>query len=222
MEDKTNKIVKELWIFLFLTEAYGRATPDDLMLLTHINSRRTLERYICDLRDCGLMNIQYDRRAKRYYYEKDQPAFNTAVTGRKRAHLLRLRRLVELIYALRAVDYGEHLDYLDNLAEYMSIKKEEKKDSETKELKLLYKKSISEYGEYNKHLHGDIKKIYYETCEELRNTLGEDICPEITYNKNERTRQRDFKTLRQIPGVNLYYDKNIKTYVYTINFDDLI
>ncbi len=200
---KRSKMTRQLSIYYMLIE-YTLLSPKELMMETGITNRRMLERDLKDLRDCGLINAQYDRRMKRYYFE--DVSFDESVDGPRRAHLLRLYRLGTLIRELSQNEYSSIEDYEEALKKYQTLKKEAKENTKTGQKDFVKRKEkLQEAAEdvalnkdfINKY---DLVKEYYE------------LFPE----SNERTRQRDFKEINLIPNFRLYYDKRLKNHIYYI------
>ncbi len=209
---KLSKMTRQLKLYYLLylhtTGERRTANPKDLMLELQITSRRMLERDFKDIRDSGLLNAKYDRKDKRYYFEK--ASLDKTVEGPRKAHLLRLFRLGTLISKLSMTDYFDIECYEDALKEYQDIKTEMKvhpptspEDREDMKEELENAKIfVNDWGE-NLREH-NLTKEYYE------------LFPE----SNERTRQRDFKEINNIPNFHLYYDKRVRNHIYYV-YDDI-
>ena len=66
--------------------------------------RRMIQRDLKDLKDAGLVSVNYVRKAQGYVKEKQRPKFNEDTEPRRKAHLKRLNRLGRLMSGLENAD----------------------------------------------------------------------------------------------------------------------
>ncbi len=64
------------------------------------SGRRTIQRDLRDLKDAGLVSVNYVRKAQGYVKEKQRPKFNEDTEPRRKAHLKRLNRIGRLMSEL--------------------------------------------------------------------------------------------------------------------------
>jgi len=64
------------------------------------SGRRTIQRDLRDLKDAGLVSVNYVRKAQGYVKEKQRPEFNEETEPRRKAHLKRLNRIGRLMIEL--------------------------------------------------------------------------------------------------------------------------
>lgn len=126
-DENFSKIIRQVRLFYSITALtepglFIRVTANDLMTEAGIKSRRTFERDLADLRDSGVVNVVYDRHEKKngnkiklYHCE-----FNESVTGSRRARLIHLNRLCNVLYCLDGTlidDYYNELDKMNDCLE---------------------------------------------------------------------------------------------------------
>lgn len=196
MRPKTTSIPRlprQICILYFLEVYYenGKLTPGNLKKEVETAFRckdnnynismRTIERDIKELRDCGLTAKYYDYKYDSYMNGEPCAIDLNNYSKRKRANLLRLKRLGNVFFKLPSLDPYDYYDYIEEIAE------------------------IKDYD--------DLKKKYYEICSM--------VDPSITPEKSERTRQRDFKIINEIPFMHIKYLRRIRNYIFTINPDEL-
>ncbi len=160
-------------------------------------SQRMLQRDLRDLRDCGLINVKYNK-ARDMYIRLEASAFDETAEGRHFQHLRRLYRLGTLISKLSRV-YQSEIDRYESLVQelndYIEFSQEDPETFPPEDINEMRENTESEYPYFP-----NLKSEYY--------TLFPD--------SNERTRQRDFKELRDA-GFDIDYNKKYKAYVYLIN-----
>ena len=185
---KTPKTIRQLKLLIYIatTTYHG---PGDLTLHFGI-SRRMLQRDLKDLRDAGVMQVEYEKRHKNYDESFIDTGLDETATGRRRQHLLRLRRLSTLFLHMERTDVYALEEYESALEEYLSIKEYMKEDPETFPPGSLGKPPKTPVLE-------DIIASYYS------------LFPD----SNERMRQRDFKALCDA-GLNIYYDHRYRAVIF--------
>ncbi len=195
--EKTSKMNRQLRMYLNIlnTEFHG---PKDLMRRFEIGLR-TLQRDLADFRDAGVMTLKHDKAHENFVVEETQPAFNEKVTGRRREHLVRLRRLTTIIDKIDVTNYYE----LDE-----------------------YKSAIENYEYYRDDLMVDDPETFPpdELGDPPKRPDFEDIggmykalFPEVT----RRTRERDFNELTKA-GYPIRYYRKYQVYVCegAVDYDD--
>ncbi len=157
-------------------------------------SQRMLQRDLKDLRDCGLISLKYNR-ARNMYIQSGEPVFDENAGERRRQHLRRLYRLGTLIDNLTRT-YCSELDQYESLVQeledFIEFSKEDPETFTPEDIAELRRKLLDEYPEFP-----DLKAEYHL------------LFPD----SSERTRQRDFKELREA-GFDLYYDPVYRTYIF--------
>lgn len=128
-------------------------------------------------------------------------------------HLIRLKRIGTILSAIpetvEEFEYGMYLDALNNYTELLNqIKKNPalKRDSDISEELDERQKYYLDAADYIEKR--DLKSEYYEILSSL---YGKKISETPA---NERTRQRDSAEINNIPWIHLYYDKNIRKYIF--------
>lgn len=82
--------------------------------------KKMLQRDIRTLTDAGLIRVAYSRKEKAYLHCAEKPEFDESAKGKRRAHLLKLRRIATLMTEL----YTESDSYYENDGDdYFSCKK---------------------------------------------------------------------------------------------------
>jgi predicted DNA-binding transcriptional regulator YafY len=185
-EKNSDKIIRQLQMYDYITSTKYHG-PTEIMSEFPV-SESTLQRDIKDLRDSGLINLQYDRE-KDNYKEIKNLGFNENIQGRRRQHLIRLNRIGNLMVSLTQTDLKELESYELLCEEYEYVLEHPEEfpadviyDNEYPELPAL----------------ADLKAEYYE----------------LFPNSSERTRQRDFNALRDA-GYVLIYIKEYHNYIFT-------
>ncbi len=198
---KVSKMTRQLYLYDSVSAvptmeeiAYGAIVgPDDLMRSFGI-SRRMLQRDLKDLRDSGLINVRYFKAGDRYI-DKGDAKFNDDTNERRRQHLKRLHRLGTLIHSLSMTPVSEIDDYesgIREFEEYVELTKEDPVTFPPEDIEMMREFYIHEPPEFY-----DLKSEYYA------------LFPD----SNERTRQRDFKALREA-GYLIYYSSKYKTFIF--------
>ncbi len=163
-------------------------------------SQRMLQRDLKDLRDCGLINVKYNK-ARDMYIKSEDPIFDESAKGRHLQHLRRLYRLGTLISKLSRV-YQNEIDHYESLVQelndYIEFSQEDPETFPPEDIDEMRENVESEYPYFP-----NLKSEYYA------------LFPD----SNERTRQRDFKELRDA-GFDISYSAEYKTTIYLV--DDVI
>ena len=167
-------------------------SPIELMEIFGI-TRRMLQRDLKDIRDCGLINVKYDKSQNRYILDGGA-VFDDSASPRRRQHLLRLYRIGTLIKTLPQIDIEALQSYEGRLEEFNEFLEETKGDPDTTPESIEAVRSFMIPDEVDLP---DIKEVYY--------TLFPD--------SNERTRQRDFEEMNRA-GFRIYYSRKHKTFIY--------
>ena len=161
-------------------------------------SQRMLQRDLKDLRDCGLINVKYNK-SRDMYIKSEDSAFDEAAEGRHLQHLQRLYRLGTLISKLSRV-YQSEIDHYETLVQelndYIEFSQEDPETFPPEDINEMRENVESEYPCFP-----NLKSEYYA------------LFPD----SNERTRQRDFKELRDA-GFDLNYSSKYKTHIWR-NYD---
>lgn len=188
------KMARQLQIYNCIESIRNNAvySPTELMDIFKI-SRRMLQRDLKDIRDCGLINVNYDKSQDRYILDEDI-AFDDSASPRRRQHLLRLYRIGTLIKTLPQVDIEALHSYEDRLEEFNEFVEETKYDPDTTPKSIEAVRSFMIPDEVDLP---DIKEKYYA------------LFPD----SNERTRQRDFKEMNRA-GFNIYYSRKHKAFIF--------
>ena len=163
-------------------------------------SQRMLQRDLRDLRDCGLINVKYNK-ARDMYIRLEASAFDETAEGRHFQHLRRLYRLGTLLSKLSRV-YKSEIDRYESLVQelndYIEFSQEDPDTFPSEDIDEMRENVESEYPYFP-----NLKSEYYA------------LFPD----SNERTRQRDFKELRDA-GFDISYSAEYKTTIYLV--DDVI
>ena len=185
--EKISKMTRQLKLYyqLISSRIIG---PGDIMSCFGI-SRRMLQRDLKDLRDCGLINVKYDRRQDSYTSAGDA-IFDESAKERRKHHLIRLYRIGTLIRKLSQTDMDELHLYESLLEEYIESVRESREDPEQ-----FPPDEIPDKPERPDL--ADIKAEYYS----------------LFPNSNERTRQRDFEEMNRA-GFRIYYNRKLKSFIY--------
>lgn len=167
--------------------------PTDIMSGFGI-TRRMLQRDLKDLRDCGLINVKYDRKQDQYL-QVDNTEFDNSASVRRKQHLIRLHRIGALILKLSKTDPEELHTYETALEEYDFALQESLGDPVANPPEYIPDKPESLDLP-------DIKSEYYA----------------LFPNSNERTRQRDFEEMNRA-GFNIYYSRKYKSFIYEYQYN---
>ncbi len=192
-EQKTSKMTRQLRLFHYIVyhEIYS---PRDLMKLFGYGSHRTLQRDLDDLRDSGMANMIYNRKED-CYINKTGAVLDETSPARRLQHLKKLNRLCTIIRVFEPTEFEDEVNsYHDNrISEYEDLLEYYLECKKTPE-------GIKEYGvpfePPERPDVPDFKAEYYK------------LFPE----SNERTRQRDFKELKEA-GFVIEYHSLSKLYV---------
>ena len=191
---RISKITRQLQLYDTVISIKNDAiySPAELMETFDI-SLRMLQRDLKDLRDCGLINLKYNRAENRYVIAGDSVFDENAGVQRKH-HLIRLYRIGTLIHSLSCIDPNELERYEWGLNEYNEYLKEAEADPDNNSpediegMREFYVPDIE---------FSNLKSEYYE------------LFPE----SNERTRQRDFREMCRA-GFEIYYSRKYHTFIY--------
>ncbi|MCR5686178.1 MAG: hypothetical protein K6G81_12335 [Lachnospiraceae bacterium] len=156
-------------------------------------SLRMLQRDLKDLRDCGLINAKYVKKKNRYFKVKDKE-MPEDIPARRMQHLLRLYRIGTLINDLSRTPSSLIENYesaMISFNEFIEMAEEDPENFTAEDIEIEREFLPDPPPVY------DLKTEYY--------TLFPD--------SNERTRQRDFKELRDA-GFELYYSKEYGAYIF--------
>ena len=183
-----SKMTRQLMLYRNICQTYYHG-PEDLMRRFGI-SRHMLQRDLKDLRDSGSLQLKLDKKEKNYV-DSDEPAlFDESAAGRRRQHLIRLKRLTTLIDQLERTDMDKLENYESALDEYISYQEYMAEDPEAFSPEdLIDPPAMPALA--------DIKASYYS------------LFPE----SNERIRQRDFKALNAA-GYNIYYSHKYRSIIF--------
>ena len=188
MEEQTrSKMTRQLQIYYLLTTS-KIIGPNDIMNTFGI-TRRMLQRDLKDLRDCGLINVKYDRASDNYIIAGDA-VFDETAKDRRKQHLIRLYRIGSLIHQLGKVSSDGIRIYETILEEYELSVQDSLSDP--------INNPPEDVPDKPEPLDlPDIKGKYYE------------LFPD----SNERTRQRDFEEMNRA-GFNIYYSRRHKAFIF--------
>ena len=151
--------------------------------------RKTQQRDLKDLRDCGLINVKYDRASDNYIIAGDA-VFDETAKDRRKQHLIRLYRIGSLIHQLGKVSSDGIRIYETILEEYELSVQDSLSDP--------INNPPEDVPDKPEPLDlPDIKGKYYE------------LFPD----SNERTRQRDFEEMNRA-GFNIYYSRRHKAFIF--------
>lgn len=204
---KLPKMTRQLLIFDLIKDVpYPKKSslgtiigPSELMKKFGIPIR-TLQRDLKDLRDSGLINVRYNKSGDRYLESDKKPVFDESVGERRKQHLRRLYRLGTMIESLPCVYVSDLDDYESLLREYYDYVEWSREEPETftpEDVERKYEEAMAHKPKFP-----NLKAEYYA------------LFPD----NNERTRQRDFKALRDA-GFDINYSHEYKTIIYLV--DDL-
>ncbi len=175
-----------LYDYITTTHFHG---PSELMRRFQI-SRRTLQRDLKALKDSGVISLTYRKaegeERENYVLSDEEAEFDETASGRRRQHLIRLKRLATLIDRLPRTDMHAIHEYESALYDYELF---------TEEPGDLTPEEIGERPEPPEL--PDIRAAYYS----------------LFPNSNERTRQRDFEVLNDI-GFSIYYSRKYQIFIF--------
>ncbi len=193
------KMARQLQIYDIIAGIRNGAvySPTEIMSSFRI-SRRMLQRDLKDLRDCGLINVKYDKTKDQYVLDEDT-VFDDTASPRRRQHLLRLYRIGTLIHCLTRTDSDslEKYEYgVKEFEEYLEDAKEDPENNSPEDIESMREFYIPQDFEFY-----DLKAEYYS------------LFPD----SNERTRQRDFEEMNRA-GFEIYYSRKYKSFIYEYDF----
>ncbi|MBR4758862.1 MAG: hypothetical protein IK078_01760 [Lachnospiraceae bacterium] len=183
-----SKMTRQLMLYDNICKTYYHG-PEELMHRFGI-SRRMLQRDLKDLRDAGALCLRYDKKERNYIPAKEDPVFDESAVGRRRQHLLRLRRLTTLIDQLERTDMHALDLYMGDLEIYEFYKESMIDDPEN-----FPPEDLGDPPEMPEM--ADIKASYYS------------LFPD----SNERKRQRDFAALNEA-GFEIYYSHRLGVFIF--------
>lgn len=189
------KMARQLQIYDLLAGVQNGAvySPSEIMSSFGI-SRRMLQRDLKDLRDCGLINVQYDKSTDKYNLAETLPS-DESIPIRRRQHLERLFRIGTLIHGLTRTYTNELERYksgVQEFEEYLEDVKDDPENNSPDDIEMMREFYIPQNFEFY-----DLKAEYYS----------------LFPNSNERTRQRDFEELNRA-GFNIYYSRKYKSFIF--------
>ena len=194
------KMARQLQIYDLLAGVKNGAvySPTEIMSSFGI-SRRMLQRDLKDLRDCGLINVRYDKTEDRYILAETISS-DESIPIRRRQHLQRLFRIGTLIRGLTRTYTNEleHYEYgIQEFEEYLADAKNDPENNSPDDIEMMREFYIPQDFEFY-----DLKAEYYS------------LFPD----SNERTRQRDFEELNRA-GFNIYYSRKYKAFIFEYECD---
>lgn len=189
------KMARQLQIYDLLAGVKNGAvySPTEIMSSFGI-SRRMLQRDLKDLRDCGLINVRYDKTEDRYILAETISS-DESIPIRRRQHLQRLFRIGTLIHGLTRTYTNEleHYEYgIQEFEEYLADAKNDPENNSPDDIETMREFYIPQDFEFY-----DLKAEYYS------------LFPD----SNERTRQRDFEELNRA-GFNIYYSRKHRAFIF--------
>ena len=194
-DKKRSKMTRQLQLYDTIAPIRSGAvySPSELMDLFGI-SLRMLQRDLKDLRDCGLINVRFNKCENKYVIAGDA-VFDESAATRRKQHLTRLYRIGTLIASLSRTDPDELEDYesgLKQFNEYLEDVKADPENNPPKDIEVMRSFYIPHELEFY-----DLKAEYYA------------LFPE----SNERTRQRDFEEMT-CAGFTIYYSRKYKSFIF--------
>lgn len=179
-----NKMIRQLNLYLYLTDQEIEIREPKSVMKKFDISRRMLQRDLKDLRECGVINVVFNKKENSYFESEEPAIFIEDTPARRRQHLVRLNRLCTLIDKLPYTDLEEYERYEEKLSDYIYYRDE------------LSVENPKEYPPEDigeppvKPSLPDLKSSYYE------------LFPDV----NDRTRQRDFNILNEA-GLTIIYSR---------------
>ena len=194
------KMARQLQIYDLLAGVKNGAvySPTEIMSSFGI-SRRMLQRDLKDLRDCGLINVRYDKTEDRYILAETISS-DESIPIRRRQHLQRLFRIGTLINGLTRTYTNELAHYefgIQEFEEYLADAKNDPENNSPDDIETMREFYIPQDFEFY-----DLKAEYYS------------LFPD----SNERTRQRDFEELNRA-GFNIYYSRKHRAFIFEYECD---
>ena len=194
-DKKRSKMTRQLQLYDTIASICNGAvySPAELMDSLGI-SLRMLQRDLKDLRDCGLINVRFNKSENKYVIAGDA-VFDESAATRHRQHLTRLYRIGTLIVSLSRTDPDELEDYehgLKQFNEYLEDAKADPENNPPEDIEAMRSFYIPHELEFY-----DLKAEYYA------------LFPE----SNERTRQRDFEEMT-CAGFTIYYSRKYKSFIF--------
>ena len=99
MEEKMPRIERQLRLYELVC-GYAITSFEAIEKEFPNSGRRMIQRDLRDLKDAGLVSVNYVRKAQGYVKEKQRPEFNEDTEPRRKAHLKRLNRIGRLMREL--------------------------------------------------------------------------------------------------------------------------
>ena len=194
-DNKRSKMTRQLQLYDTIASICNDAvySPTELMDSFGI-SLRMLQRDLKDLRDCGLINVRFNKSDNKYVIAGDA-VFDESAATRRKQHLTRLYRIGTLIVNLSRTDPNELEDYeygLKQFNEYLEDAKADPENNPPEDIEVMRCFYIPHELEFY-----DLKAEYYA------------LFPE----SNERTRQRDFEEMT-CAGFTIYYSRKYKSFIF--------
>jgi len=124
--DKITKLERQILLYDLMSDEYAFHGRQEVFRRRFVSNLRMLQRDLKDLRDAGLLSMKYDSTHDQYNSnlgKNETLTFNDAVTGRRRSHLLRLRRLCILYSCLETSDPDDLVNYEIEVKDYKYAKK---------------------------------------------------------------------------------------------------
>lgn len=126
---KITKLERQILLYELMSNENAYHGRQEVFHRHLASNLRMLQRDLKDLRDAGLLNMKYDRTHDQYnsiLNDNEPLTFNDTVTGRRRGHLLRLRRLCILYSRLETTDPNDLANYENDMEEYKYARKHPK------------------------------------------------------------------------------------------------
>ena len=193
------KMARQLQIYDLLSGIRNDAvySPTEVMAAFGI-SRRMLQRDLKDIRDCGLINIVYNKSEDKYVVGSEH-ATDEEIPVRRKQHLNRLFRIGTLIQNLSRISSDDLERYefgVQEFEEYLELSKSDPENyppEDTDDMRDFYIPQDFEFY--------DLKAEYYA------------LFPD----SNERTRQRDFEEMNRA-GFDIYYSRKYKSFIFKYDY----
>lgn len=180
-----SKLTRQIHLYMYMDDPDNyEHSPERLMDYLGV-SLRTLQRDFKDLRESGTSNYTYNSKSGEYVYSEEDATKIESADRRRKLYLTKLARMCRIVKKLPFTDLERLNEYEADLKDYLSERKK-------------YPKRPDPYGPPKMPYIPDIKYEYFN------------ICPEVS----ERTRQRDFQTLRDA-GFVIFYSQRYREYLFT-------
>ena len=194
-DKKRSKMTRQLQLYDTIASICNGAVYSSAELMDSLGiSLRMLQRDLKDLRDCGLINVRFNKSENKYVITGDA-VFDESAATRRKQHLTRLYRIGTLIVSLSRTDPNELEDYeygLNQFNEYLEDTKADPENNPPEDIEVMRSFYIPHELEFY-----DLKAEYYA------------LFPE----SNERTRQRDFEEMT-CAGFTIYYSRKYKSFIF--------